>query len=299
MSNAVSTPLRALKLDDRTVWIKDETQQIGGSFKFRGPDLFFHEYPDTKTVVAASSGNHAIGVSTAARLNGAIAHVFLPEATPLAKLDKIRAAGAIVHTVSGNYEEALADATAYAASEGIMFLPSYDHPTIIRGNRDLYLEAIREAPVMFTRFAVPIGGGGCISAAIEEAEGRSISVLGGEYEPFARVAKIALSGDGKDIQTDHIPEPATEGIAIRTLGQLNRRIISGCADFELQSVSYAALADACRILHRELNVIAELGGCAGLAAALAKPSDTHQTLCVVTGGNIDADLHARILKSEM
>lgn len=295
MTNALQTPLRDLHTEDGRVFVKDETAQIGGSFKFRGPDRFFAKHPEIRAVVTASSGNHAIGVSNAAKMNGAQATIYLPENTPEAKLSKIRQAGGICRMVPGSYEDALSAAIAHAEAGPDTLLPSYDHPEIIAGNGGLYDEAEAQAGTRFDRIAVPVGGGGCVSAAIHYAARNGTRVLAAEYAPFERIRQIALERQGDDIQTDHPAAPSTEGIAIRTLGKLNRQIIASCPTLDLAQVTYEEMRAACRWLYDSFGIVAELGASAGVAAALKHRAQGASTLCVVTGGNIDPALHAELM----
>lgn len=296
MPNEILTELHEITYLAQRLYIKDETKQIGGSFKFRGPDLFFALNPDLKSVVTASSGNHAIGVSTAAKMHGATAIIYIPENTPAAKVAKIKKAGGQIIRVSGGYEEALAAAVVHSETHDEVLLPSYDHPTIIEGNRNLYREAKTQAGMTFSRISVPVGGGGCVSAAILETAKEGSEILAAEYEPFERIKKIAIHSQTGDIESDYPTEPSLEGIAIKRLGVSNRHILSQCNNLVTTSVSYDEFVEACRLLNSECGLVAELGACAGVAAALKTPSsDGGPTLCVVTGGNIDRKLHSKIV----
>lgn len=292
---SVETPLTLLKNGKSTIFVKDETRQVGGSFKFRGPEHFFTKNPRVSSVVTASSGNHAIGVANAATGTGRKAHVFIPNDTPHIKRKKISEAGAIIHLVHGSYEDALLAAKEFAQASDITFLPSYDHPMIIQGNRKIFQEAVAQAGICFDRVAVPVGGGGCISAAIEEFAGTGTQIMAAEYAPFSRVDMIALKDLCSEISSTHIAEPSTEGIAIKTLGVSNKRILADCENLSLHGLSLAELEDACRLLFTELGIVAELGGCAGVAAALNAYNTGGPTLCIVTGGNIAPEFHAQVL----
>ncbi len=292
------TPLRVLKSGDTEIFVKDETQQVGGSFKFRGPEHFFEQHPEVTSVVTASSGNHAIGVSYAARRKSRDAYIFIPKDTPRFKQDKIAAAGGIIIPVEGGYEDALRAASDHAKSNDLAFLPSYDHPLIIAGNRALFREAAGQSPKPFDRVSVPVGGGGCISGAIHEFGATGAEILAAEYAPFSRIKALALQGQPDDIVTDHRAETSTEGIAIKTLGTRNKKILASCPNLVITPVTLAELQHACRVLYRDLGIIAELGACAGVAAALAQNNPDKTTLCVITGGNIDRKFHAKIIAKE-
>ncbi len=290
------TPLYEYSVLGRTIFVKDETKQDGGSFKIRGPKQFLSHYPSAKRVVTASSGNHGIGVCMAAMSCGVRAIVFLPKATPLQKIEKIQAAGGDVRFVGGGYEQALLAAKAYAETSGELLLPSYDHQLIIDGNRELFTEAFEQMACQVDAVCVPVGGGGCVSAAIEVCSGKNIDVVAAEYAPFFRIDRLALRSEADFIQTDYIGEPSTEGISIKTLGHLNKQIIRGCERLLPVQVSYDELVTACRCLYDTFGIVAELGACAGFAAAVSSMDAYDNLLCVVTGGNIDPQLHQSIVR---
>lgn len=294
----IQTPLRQILVAEHRIYIKDETSQVGGSFKFRGPARYFSETTGLKTIVTASTGNHAIGVSTAATAAGAKAEIFLPFTTPNAKRLAIEAAGGVLHFVEGTYEDALLAAVAHADATGAAFLPSYDHPTIIAGNRDIFSEAVGQAECDFSDVFVPVGGGGCVSGAIEEL-GPKTTITASEYAPFTRIESLALHQSGDMIATGYAPEPSTEGIAIKTLGKLNRSIIRNAANVRIGQANLAELTAACRLLFSTTGIRAELGACVGLAVAMNRIAMGQldaggQTLCIITGGNIDPDYHKMI-----
>ena len=262
----IRTPLHELRVDGRTIFVKDETRQIGGSFKYRGPSHFLSRETAGSTIVTASTGNHAIGVSNAARAHGLSARIHVPRTTPGAKRRAIAEAGGEAVEVPGTYEDALAAAEEDARASGATFLPSYDHPLIVAGNRTLFREAREDAGAPFERVYVPVGGGGCLSGAILEHEGTGTRIVACEYAPVSRVRRIALERRCDAIASDHVPEPSTEGIAIRTLGRLNRDIIAGCRALSIRSIGYDEIASACRFIHRRAGIVAELGACIGVAS---------------------------------
>ena len=288
------TPLRSLRVAGRTIHVKDETRQTGGSFKFRGPSRFFDTQRVTRTVVTASTGNHATGMSLAARMRGLDPVVFVPETTPAAKSDRIIAAGGSLRPVPGGYEDALAEAQRYAAAEGLTFVPSYDHDAIVEGNRSIYAEARTQFEGRFDRVFVPVGGGGCVSGAIREFARRPIDVVACEYAPVSRIERIALRREVAQIDTAGAAEPSMEGVAIRTLGEINKDALRGCDRLSVTAVGIEEIRRACRLLHRELGIVAELGASIAVAAALSDDADA-TALCVVTGGNIDPALHSEII----
>jgi threonine dehydratase len=287
-TQVVKTPLRKLREDAAgSLWIKDETRQVSGAFKFRGSMSFLaRQAVPTGVVTTASTGNHATGLSLAAREFGYEARIFVPDSTPDAKQSRIREAGGKITLVRGDYELALAKASELAASGAATLVPSYDHPDIVAGNRGLFDEirgTLGQAP---TRVYAPIGGGGVISGAALALSGTDTQIIGVEFDEFARTEAI-LKGELRKIAPPARPAPSSvEGIAIRSLGQYTAGIIREARTLRLAKVSADAMAAACRLIWRQMGIRAELGACATVAAALADGDQPGTTVCVVTGGNI-------------
>ena len=294
----IRTPLIEAKLpQDRTLWIKNEGAQPSGSFKIRGPSHFLsvNDIP-SGSVTTASTGNHAIGLSMAARAHGIKAIIMVPESTPAKKLEAIRRAGGEVRLINGDYEMALACATTFAEESGAQLVPSYDHPDIIAGNRAVFSEIQQEIDTTgYTVFA-PIGGGGLFSGAITAFETDGNSVIGVELSPYERVQRIVWD-DAGDLPPMSPPPPSTEGVAIRTLGKLPAKIMRNADLASFTSVSVAELRNTCCWLWHEHKIRAELGGCTAVAAALRDTRAGHTAIAVVSGSNIDPALHAQIVSA--
>ena len=298
----IAAPLITARMSDGSaLHIKNEAAQPSGSFKLRGPTTFFENNPSVgERVTTASTGNHGIGLSMAARAAGRVAEIMVPRATPMAKIDAIREAGGEVRFVDGGYEDALAEANAEAASGRAHLVPSYDHPDIIAGNRNIFREYVEEfgAPALVY---VPIGGGGLLSAALETFRGTDTEVVGVELSPFERVRELIETGAEQIDKPAETPAPSTEGIAIRTLGVIPRKIIGASKKLRLMSVDGAQLKRACRWLYKEHGVRAELGGSAATAAAIADTArhDVRSpALSIVSGGNIDPSVHDEIVAGD-
>ncbi|MBZ0146709.1 MAG: pyridoxal-phosphate dependent enzyme, partial [Pseudorhodoplanes sp.] len=100
---AVRTPLLNFPvLDERLgtrVFLKAETMQRMGAFKFRGAYNKISSIPPERRaagVVAFSSGNHAQGVAAAAKLLGVPAVIVMPSDAPLLKRERTASLGAEV-----------------------------------------------------------------------------------------------------------------------------------------------------------------------------------------------------------
>src|SRR5882757_9730266 len=137
---AVRTPLiNAAVLDDllgARIFLKAETLQRTGSFKFRGAYNKISSIPQDKRaagVVAYSSGNHAQGVAAAAKLLGMRATIVMPADAPRAKRERTKALGAEVVLYDRNTEDRAAIARKLAEDRGAVLVPPFDDPLIIAG----------------------------------------------------------------------------------------------------------------------------------------------------------------------
>ena len=133
---AVKTPLiensHLNELVNGRVFLKAETLQHTGSFKFRGAYNFLSQLNESykkKGVVAYSSGNHAQGVAAAAKLLKVNATIIMPSDAPDIKLKQTRALGAKVITYVRDKENREEIAINFSQKTGSTFIPPYDHQT--------------------------------------------------------------------------------------------------------------------------------------------------------------------------
>ena len=146
------------------VWLKLETSQETGSFKLRGAmnaiACLKAVQPGVTTVMAASAGNHGLGLAMAARQFGLAARIHLPRTAPRAKRDGLARLGADL-VDADTYDVAEANAQKERAA-GATFVSAYSDPDVIAGAGTVALEVLEDQSDIDT-FVVPIGGGGLIS----------------------------------------------------------------------------------------------------------------------------------------
>src|ERR1035441_8539242 len=148
---AVRTPLiNAPVLDDRLgarVFLKAETLQRTGSFKFRGAYNKISSIPLARRaagVVAYSSGNHAQGVAAAAALLGMHATIVMPSDAPRLKRERTAALGAEIVPYDRDTEDRAAIAKKIVAERGATLVPPYDDPLIIAGQGTIGREIVKD-----------------------------------------------------------------------------------------------------------------------------------------------------------
>ena len=148
---AVRTPLiNAPVLDERLsarVFLKVETLQRTGSFKFRGAYNKISQIPPDRRaagVVAYSSGNHAQGVAAAARLLGLRATIVMPADAPRLKRERTATLGAEIVLYDRDTEDRAAIAKKIVAERGATLVPPYDDPLIIAGQGTIGREIVED-----------------------------------------------------------------------------------------------------------------------------------------------------------
>ena len=293
---AVRTPL--LPADDvlpeaaRTgrVWVKPEMLQRGGAFKLRGAYTFLAGLPQdvrARGVVAPSSGNHAQAVALAARLFGVPATVVMPTTVTPAKRAGAERLGAHVELAGTTTADRMARAQEIVAATGGVLVPPYDHPTIIAGQGTAGLEIVEDLPDV-RLVLVPVGGGG-LSAGVATA----VKLLA----PDARVVGVEPAGAPKLTRAREAGRPVHLG-STRGLADGLLAVEVGHAPFahhqayvdEVVTVDDAVLAPAMRALLDRLKVVAEPSGAITIAAlreGLVAPAVGGDTVCVLSGGNVE------------
>jgi len=144
---------------------KLEQLQTTGSFKLRGATnklLSLDAAAARAGVITSSTGNHGLGVATAAERLGIDAEVFLSAQVTGLKRDKIRAHGARIRIVGEDPLAAEVAARAAAAASGRTYISPYNDPYVVAGQGTIAVELLRQVPDLDAIF-IAVGGGGLIS----------------------------------------------------------------------------------------------------------------------------------------
>jgi threonine dehydratase len=303
---AVRTPLLSLPvLNERTgarVFLKPEMLQRTGSFKFRGAFNKMSSIPENARgggVVAFSSGNHAQGVAAAARIFNMRATIVMPSDAPLSKRERTKSYGAEVVLYDRDREDREAIAREIAGQRGATLVPPYDDPKVIAGQGTVGREIAEDMAALGLApdiVIAPVSGGGLIAgiatavkarfpkAALMSAEPAAFddharSLRAGKREPHSSSGRTIC-----DALMASIPGELTFAINIRLLSQ-------GV------TASDEEVGAAVGFAFRELKLVVEPGGAVGLAALLAGHIDARgkNVVVVLSGGNVDADVYARLI----
>jgi threonine dehydratase len=296
--HAARTPLISNPiLDELTgarVLLKCESLQRTGSFKFRGAYNAVSQLDPSERargIVAVSSGNHAQGVAEAARLFGAPVTIVMPADAPAIKRQRTERSGARIVAYDRATDDRDAIAARIVAESGAVLVHPFNDRNVIAGQGTIGLEIaeeLRDRGIEPDAVFIPCGGGG-LSAGVGLALRTiypAISVNLAEPEGFDDyrrslesgriVANRVTSGSVMDALLATAPGPI--GYAI------NRRNAAAAT-----TVSDAESLRAVAFAFRELKLLVEPGGAAGLAAVLCQETGLRgrTVLVVLSGGNVD------------
>lgn len=283
------------EVDGTPVWLKCECLQTGGAFKLRGATNRLLQLSDEERergVVAFSSGNHARGVAIAARRLGMRAIIVMPSDAPQVKVDGTRAEGAEIIFYDRRSESREEIAARISEETGATVVPSFDDPAIVAGQGTAGLEIVEQLGRAPKRIVTPCGGGGLASGiAVAVPDAQIVIVEPEGWDDMAHSLErgeiVPVGPDAPDTFCDAIMTPHVSPI---TLGILRER------DAAALSVSDAEVEDAIRFAWDKHKLVVEPGAAVALAAVVSgKLPPAEDTVVVVSGGNVDPALHARIV----
>jgi threonine dehydratase len=273
----------------REVLLKAENLQRTGAFKIRGAVNKIATLSDAERaagVVAASAGNHGQAVAWAAREQGVGATVFMPQDSPMAKVDATRNYGARVELGGTVFEEAVAAAEQYLARSGATFIHPFEDEVVIAGQGTIGLELAEQVPHAET-VVVPIGGGGL-------AAGIALALKA--QRPDVRVVGVQAKACGPLAGGTEFGFTIAEGIAVKQPGELTTSILREVVD-DVVAVTDEEISEAIVLLLERTKLLVEGAGAAGIAAVLAGRVSGEGPVCVLlSGGNIDPTLLISVMR---
>ena len=306
------TPLARAELDGDApeLWLKLENLQPIGAFKIRGAAAAMAAADPAAMangVVTASAGNMAQGVAWCARELGVRCRVIAPDHAPRAKTDAIERLGGEMHRVPfAEWWQTLLDRR-YPGMDGLFVHPFAD-PQVMAGNGTLALEIAEELRDV-DAVLVPYGGGGlaCGIAAALRAVSPRTKVYAVEVETAAPLTATFAAGAPTTVtRTRTFIDGMGSDRVSEEMWPLVRELLAGTV-----VVSVAEVAAAVRRLAGRVHVVAEGAGASPLAAAMTLRSgaarganvawlrDARRVVGIVSGGNIDSDVFATILRGEL
>ena len=300
--HALATPLIRSDVIDamtrKTVWFKPECNQKVGAFKYRGAyNRLSAMSPNERRrgVVATSSGNHAQGVSRAAKELGIAAVIVMPTDAPKVKVTGVQNDGAQIVFYDRLTESREDIADDISRKEGRIYVPSYDDPFIISGQGTTGLE-IAQSGIEFNALITCMGGGGLcagISLAMNELSPQT-KIYGAEPKDYNDHQQSFEAS--KRVALKEMPPTLCDALMTPTPGELtwpiNSKSLSGVfAVSDLDCLMTMAIAK------KELGVQLEPGGAVAMAAllkgALADKPELKTVCIILSGGNVDPEVAAR------
>jgi threonine dehydratase len=283
------------------VFFKLENLQMTGSFKERGALnrlLTLSAEESRRGVIAASAGNHGMALAFHSHRLSIAATIVMPVFAPLIKVSRVRQYGAQSVLHGDDYDAALAEAQRLSQERGFTFISAFNDPWIIAGQGTLGLELYEQNPDL-DAVIVPVGGGGLIAgvALVLKTLNPGIKIIGVQCEALPSM-KTALA-DGAPVQ---LPPATTiaDGIAVRRVGETPFALVRQFVD-EIITVNEGEIAKAVLLLLEIEKTVAEGAAAVPLAALMHhKVALTNKNIgLIVSGGNIDMNLIARIIEKGM
>jgi len=310
IGHAVVTPLlESPALNERVggrVLIKPETLQRVGAFKFRGAYNRLSRLSEDERergVVAFSSGNHAQGVALAAQLLGMPALIVMPSDAPKVKAEATAGYGAEIRYYDRAKDDRVALAAALAKERGAVIVPAFDDPFIIAGQGTVGLEIAQQARALGASIDVvlgPIGGGGLMAGVSEVIKARSpeAAIYGVEPDGFDDTRRSLEAGERCGAPPH--PRSLCDALESPMPGELTFPMLKKNLTGAL-SVSDAEVARAMRYAYATLKLVVEPGGSVALAALLAGKLvlGGRTAVIILSGGNVDPELFARVIAREV
>ena len=276
------TPLIRVELAGRRVWLKLEQLQVTGSFKARGATNAVLSLPTRPAaVVAASGGNHGLGVAHAAAVVGATATVVVPESVPDFKARRLAEAGASVVRHGAEYAEAQEHAHMLAEALHAPFLHPYADPAVIAGQGTAAHEILEDLDGRVDMVLVAVGGGGLIAGTATACSGSHVRVVGVEPEGIPTMHAALAAGAPVEVAVDSVTASA---LGARSTDALNLAIVQRDAEGVVLVTDRDILA-ARDLLWDEVRIAVEPAGAAGLAALLAGAVDAEEPCVILCGAN--------------
>jgi len=282
------------------VWIKHENHTPVGAFKIRGA-LIYTEWlrqtqPNLKGVVAATRGNHGQGAAMAARIHGISCVIVVPHGNSIEKNRAMIAQGAELVEHGQDFQESLEFARTLAADREFVMIDSF-HERLVMGTATYALEFFQSAPAL-DRVYVPIGLGSSVCGVSAARNG-----LGLATEIIGVVASGSPSYSLSFAQHKVVEAPSrtaiADGLACRTPNASAMEIIWENVE-RIVTVSDVEIECSMRAIYEDTHNVAEGAAAAAMAGAMQeqKSNKVKRIGVVLTGGNVDANVFARVLSGE-
>jgi threonine dehydratase len=280
------------------VYLKWENRQWTGSFKLRGA---FNKiasllpWERERGLVTASAGNHGMGVAYAAREMGANAVIYASEHAVAKKVQSMRDLGAEVRLVPGGYTEAEAAGLAFSHESAFTWVSPYNDGRVIAGQATIGLEMVEQIqPFDVRSVVVPVGGGGLISgvALALRSKGVKARIIGVQSEATA-VMHAVFNGQPQESVVE-TPSLADGLSGLIEDGSMTVPLVQQLVD-DIILVSETSIENAIVYAWEKYGEVIEGSAAVVLAAVLTGKIAALPAVLVISGGNIQPELHQNLI----
>lgn len=282
------------------VWVKHENHTPVGAFKIRGGLVYFDRLrqrePEVRGVISATRGNHGQSVAFAAARAGLHATIVVPEGNSLEKNAAMRALGAELIEHGEDFQASLEHAERLAVDKGLHLVPSF-HPDLVAGVASYTLEFLRGCPPLDQVYVpVGLGSGICAMVAARNALGLNTRIIG---VVSSHAPAYSLSFAQRRPVSHPVATRTADGVACRTPVPSALEVMWSGVE-RVVEVDDAGVERAMRAIFTDTHNAAEGAGAITLAAAMQERQELagKRIGLVITGGNVDRVLFARILAGD-
>jgi threonine dehydratase len=295
----MTTPLVSCDIapPGKTLRLKLENLQPIGSFKVRpiaNAVLSRNRSELNAGIYTTSSGNSALGVAWMARKLGISATAVVPANAPEAKLDKLRHLGARIEVLANDVWWRAIEAGTLDDQEGV-YIDAVRDPASLAGDATIGVEILEQWPDV-EAILIPFGGGGlaCGIACAVRALRPEVKIIACELASAHPLQAAFDAGAPTPVAHDAgFVSGVGYGSVLPEMWPLLRAMID-----EVVTVSLAQVAQTIKLLAENNRIVAEGAGAVSVAAALAAQYSHSKVCAVISGGNIDSELFAKILRGQ-
>jgi threonine dehydratase len=281
------------------LWVKHENHCPIGAFKIRGGLVYFAHLAQSdevpKGVISATRGNHGQSIAYAARGYGIPVTIVVPHGNSVEKNAAMRSLGVKLIEHGDDFQEALEFAVSFALEHSLHMVPAF-HPWLVAGVATYSLELFRAvADIDVVYVPIGLGSGICGMMAARDALGLKTSIVG---VVSAHAGAYAMSFDAGRPVDCPVTTRLSDGMACRTPEPAALELILQGVERIVQ-VTDEEVSAAMRMMFECTHNVCEGAGAAALAAAKQEAAQIagRKVAVVATGGNIDQDVFAGVLKN--
>jgi threonine dehydratase len=280
--------------------VKVEIVQPTGSFKVRGGLAAVsatHDDEPGRAVVAASAGNHGLGLAYAASNLGAEVTVVVPTGASAAKVSALQQFDVRLVLHGKGYRDAETHALELAGLAGSRYVSPYNDPDVIAGQATLARELAEQMPRLGT-VVVPCGGGGLLAGVTLGLEGTGVRVVGVESEASPSMSTALAAGA---IVPINVEPTVADGLAGNLEPGAVTVAIALAHGVEVLTVSEADIRSAMAFAAHKMGFVLEGAGAVGVAAlrsgVVMPDPDGSDTVVILSGRNVAPNLLSEVLHS--